>query len=51
MGNNGLGLGATGSGFGGLPSPLKWFMSAEMLIGRLEIFTIMVLFYKAFWRR
>lgn len=51
MGNNGLGLGATGSGFGGLPSPLKWFMSAEMLIGRLEIFTVMVLFYKAFWRR
>lgn len=51
VGNCGLGLGATGSGYGSLPDALKWYMSVQMLIGRLEIFTVLVLFYRAFWRR
>lgn len=51
VGNNGLGYGATGTGFGSLPDPLKWIFSFEMLIGRLEIFTVLVLFYPAFWKR
>lgn len=51
MGNNGLGYGVTGSGYGSLPDLLKWIFSFEMLIGRLEIFTILVLFYPPFWKR
>lgn len=44
IGNNGLGYGATAAGFGSLPSPLLWFFSALMLVGRLEIFTVFALF-------
>lgn len=51
MGNSGLGYGATGAGFGALPAPLKWIFSFQMLIGRLEIFTVLVLFYRPFWKR
>ena len=51
MGNNGLGFGATGAGYGELPDPLMWLFSLEMLVGRLEIFTVLVLFYTPFWRK
>lgn len=51
MGNNGLGHGVTAAGFGSLPDPLKWIFAFEMLIGRLEIFTVLVLFYPSFWKR
>jgi len=51
MGNNGLGLGATGYGYGSLPDLLKWFFSFQMLVGRLEIFTVFVLLYPSFWKR
>lgn len=51
VGNNGLGYGATATGFGTLPAPLKWVFAFEMLIGRLEIFTVLVLFYSTFWKR
>lgn len=50
IGNNGLGYGLTESGFGVLPGPVKWFFSALMLVGRLEIFTVVVLFSRRFWR-
>lgn len=53
LSNTGLGAGITG--FGGnydiLPDVAKWILSALMLIGRLEIFTVLVLFTPAFWRR
>ena len=29
----------------------KWFLSWNMLVGRLEAFTALVVFYPAFWRR
>lgn len=51
IGNSGLGFGATGAGYGTLPALLKWMFSFEMLVGRLEIFTVLVLFYPPFWRR
>jgi hypothetical protein len=28
----------------------KWLLSAAMLLGRLELFTVLVLFSTAFWR-
>lgn len=51
IGNNGLGYGATGSGFGELPDPVKWFFSGLMLIGRLEIFPVISLLIPSFWQR
>ena len=33
-----------------LPDPVKWILSAGMLIGRLELFAVLVLFSPAFWR-
>jgi len=33
-----------------LSDPAKWVLSAGMLLGRLELFTIMVLFLPRFWR-
>ncbi len=49
--NNGLGWGFTSVSYAGLNDISKWVMSALMLIGRLEIFTVMVLFSKSFWSK
>ncbi|MGE0585480.1 MAG: TrkH family potassium uptake protein [Flavobacteriaceae bacterium] len=51
--NVGPGLGDTigpSTTFAAVPDSAKWLLSAGMLIGRLEIFTILVLFIPAFWR-
>ena len=45
----GLEIGPTMS-WGILPDGVKWLLSALMLMGRLEIFTVIVLFTRAFWR-
>lgn len=36
--------------FTNLPDAAKWLLSAGMLLGRLELFTILVLFAPAFWK-
>lgn len=51
VGNNGLGYGVTAAGFGVLPDFSKWLLSAGMLIGRLEIFTVLAVFTATFWRK
>ena len=53
IGCNGLGYGATGVGgsFALLPDAVKWLLTLLMLIGRLELFTFIVLFLPSFWRR
>ena len=33
-----------------LPDAAKWILSAGMLLGRLEIFTVVILFTRGFWR-
>jgi len=43
-------IGPTGN-FATLPTAAKWVLSFGMLMGRLEILTILVLFFPAFWRR
>ncbi len=43
-------IGPTGN-FAPLPDSAKWLLSFGMLMGRLEILTIVVLFFPAFWRR
>ncbi len=34
-----------------LPAEAKWLLSFGMLLGRLELFTILVLFFPRFWKR
>lgn len=53
IGNNGLGYGATGAGggFGTLPGAVKWVCCMLMLVGRLEIFTVLAIFSRKFWRQ
>lgn len=51
--NVGPGLGDTigpSGNFGPLPDVSKWLLSAGMIVGRLEIFTVIVLFLPRFWR-
>lgn len=43
-------IGPTGN-FAPLPDGAKWILSFGMLMGRLEILTLLVLFFPAFWRR
>ncbi len=43
-------IGPTGS-FAPLPDPAKWLLSFAMLVGRLELFTVLVLFAPSFWRQ
>ena len=37
--------------FSTLPSSSKWALSAGMILGRLELFAILVLFIPSFWRK
>lgn len=52
IGNVGHGMGEFGSvgNFNGLSDGLKVYLSFLMIIGRLEIFTILILFTPYFWR-
>jgi trk system potassium uptake protein len=42
-------IGPTGN-FASLPDSAKWLLSAAMLLGRLELFTVLILFAPSFWR-
>lgn len=52
LGNIGPGLGAFGPAYSwnALPETAKWILSFLMLIGRLELFSVLVLFTPAFWK-
>ena len=52
MGNIGPGLGSLGpaSNYSQIPAAAKWVLSFTMLAGRLEIYTLLVLFTRDFWR-
>lgn len=53
LGNIGPGLGNVGpaENFHHVHPAGKWFLSFLMLLGRLELFTVLVLFSPAFWRK
>ena len=51
LNNLGPGLGDVASGFMSLNDLAKWVAVAGMLLGRLEIFTLLVLITPTFWRR
>jgi trk system potassium uptake protein TrkH len=51
LGNVGPGFGTVGptENYGHLPVMAKWLLSFCMLLGRLEIFTVLVIFGRDFW--
>ena len=51
--NIGPGFGGIGpsKNYGFISKPGKWFLSYNMLVGRLEVFSALVIFYPSFWRR
>ena len=50
MNNLGPGLGDVGANYGGISDAAKWVLCCAMLLGRLEIFTFLVVVSPAFWR-
>jgi len=53
LANIGPGLGTTGpsTNYSNVPVLGKWVLSIVMLLGRLELFTIIVLFSPSFWKK
>ncbi len=53
LGNVGPGIGDVGpvDNFSGMPTAGKWLLSALMLLGRLELFTVLMLLSPHFWRK
>ncbi len=51
LNNLGPGLGDVGQNFASINDFAKWTLCLAMLLGRLEIFTLLVLFTPGFWRK
>ncbi len=53
LGNIGPGMGTVGPvhNFAHIPSAGKWLLSYLMLLGRLELFTVLILFTPYCWRK
>ncbi len=50
LNNLGPALGDAGASYAGLNDTAKWLLSLAMVLGRLEVFTLIVLFTPTFWR-
>ncbi|MDC9527543.1 TrkH family potassium uptake protein [Pseudoalteromonas sp. Angola-30] len=50
LNNLGPGLGDVASHYGAVSDGAKWLLTIAMVFGRLEIFTLLVLFTPTFWR-
>ena len=51
LNNLGPGLGEVQYTFASLPDSAKWVLVLNMIMGRLELLTFLVVFTRAFWRR
>lgn len=53
LGNVGPGIGKCGPAYSwnGLPDAAKWLSALLMLVGRLELFTVLLLFTPGFWKK
>lgn len=51
LNNLGPGLGEVASNYASLDADIKWVLMFNMMLGRLEIFTLLVLLTPAYWRR
>jgi trk system potassium uptake protein TrkH len=50
LNNLGPGLGDVSANYGGVTAAGKWILGFAMLLGRLELFTLLVLLTRTFWR-
>ena len=52
LGNVGTGVGAVGPGgsYVAFPFAVKWILMLLILLGRVELFTLITLFSRSFWR-
>lgn len=50
LNNLGPGLGEVANNYANINDTAKWILSFTMLLGRLELFTLLVLFTTTFWR-
>ena len=50
LNNLGPGLGTVAENYAGISIAGKWILAVSMLLGRLEIFTLLVLLTPAFWQ-
>lgn len=50
MNNAGPGLSVVSLNYAGVPDAAKWILVVAMLLGRLEVFTLLVLFTASYWR-
>lgn len=50
LNNLGPGLGAVSETYQGLSDPVKWTLTTAMILGRLEIITLLILLTPKFWR-
>jgi trk system potassium uptake protein TrkH len=50
MNNLGPALGEAGAHYADMATPAKWVLSLAMVMGRLELYTLLVLFTPVFWR-
>jgi len=51
LNNLGPGLGEVSAHYGNINDTAKWVLCFSMLLGRLEVFTLIVLFSPMFWRK
>ena len=51
LNNLGPGLGDVAANYANLPDAVAWLLMSAMVLGRLEIFTLLVIFTRSFWRR
>lgn len=51
LNNLGPGLGEVAANYATIPDAAKWLLMLAMLLGRLEIFTLLILFTPAFWQK
>ena len=53
LGNIGPGFGKIGpsGNYAFYPNYVKWFLSFSMMVGRLELYTVLIIFTPRFWRR
>jgi trk system potassium uptake protein TrkH len=51
LNNLGPGLGGVAENYASLDTGVKWVLMFNMMLGRLEIFTLLVLLTPAYWRR
>jgi trk system potassium uptake protein TrkH len=51
LNNLGPGLGDVAASYTNIGDPAKWMLCFSMLLGRLEVFTLLVLFTPMFWQK